>query len=109
MSQRVAKMESVIQQAAAAGLAERLGSDSASVTVTRVDASPDLRHAIIWLGILGSPSQQERVFALADSYRSEVQASVASQLTTKFTPRLVFKLDTGGAYAAEIEQLLKQL
>ncbi len=109
MSQRIAKIESLIQHIAAAALPDLLEADAAAITVTRVDVSPDMRNAIIWLGILGSPHDHERLMKRVEGRKGEIQAVVASRLTTKFVPRLSFRPDTGGAYAAEIDRLLKAL
>jgi ribosome-binding factor A len=109
MSQRIAKIESLIQHIVAVGLTDQLEGDAAAITVTRVDVSPDMRHAIIWLGILGSATEHERLLKRVLGRRPEIQAIVAGRLSTKFVPRLDFKLDTGGAYAAEIDRLLKAL
>lgn len=108
MSQRIAKIESLIQHVAASTLPELLEGDAAAVTVTRVDVSPDMRNASIWLGLLGPESDHERLFKRIQGRRPEMQAIVASRLTTKFVPRLTFKLDTGGAYAATIDRLLRK-
>jgi ribosome-binding factor A len=109
MSQRIAKIESLIQHVVASGLTELLEGDAAAITVTRVDVSPDMRQAIIWLGVLGSEAERDRLLKRAEGRRPELQAVVAGRLSTKFVPRLSLKLDTGGAYAAEIDRLLKSL
>jgi ribosome-binding factor A len=109
MSQRVAKVESVIQQVAAAALVGLLERDAAGVTVTRVDVAPDLRNATVWVGLLGPAAEQERLWARIEGVRGEVQAALGSKFTMKFVPRVHFKRDTGGEYAAEIERLLKGL
>ena len=109
MSQRVAKVESLIQQAVATAVTEFLGPDAARVTVTRVDAAPDLRNATVWLGLLGDESQQDALMATLQRYHGDFQSALAGRMVTKFVPRLHFKRDTGGAYAAEIDRLLKDL
>ena len=109
MSQRVAKVESLIQQVVAAGLNEYLEGDAASVTVTRVDAAPDLRNATIWIGLLGKEVAQERLWRRIENLRGELQRATSSKLTMKYVPHLHLRRDTGGAYAAEIEHLLKNL
>lgn len=109
MAERIPKIESLIQHVVASEISEMLEDDSASVTVTRVDVSPDMRHAIIWLGILGSDSDQERIFKKISYLSSQLQAKVAKKLSTKYVPRLNFKIDTGGAYAADIDKLLRSL
>lgn len=107
MSQRTEKVESLVQQTVAAALPELLGKEAASVTVTGVDVSPDLRAATIWIGVLtGDP---ETVMKAVLAERGELQRLVAERLTTKFIPKLTLKLDTGGKYAEHIETILKQL
>jgi ribosome-binding factor A len=110
MSERVAKVESLVQQVVARGLREELGSDSVRITVTRVDAAPDLRHAIVWLGILGNtPEHAQELFDLALAKIGPIQHLLATTITTKFVPHLTFRLDTGGAYAQEIDRMLKSV
>lgn len=109
VSQRVAKVESLIQQVVATKLIELLERDAAGVTVTRVDAAPDMRNATVWVGLLGDETEQERLWGHVLAERAEVQATLGMQMTTKFVPHLHFKRDTGGEYAAEIERLLKGL
>lgn len=109
MTQRVAKVESLIQQVVATALVQLLDADSAAVTVTRVDAAPDLRSAVVWIGLLGDGARQDALWARIERERHELQEAVAQHMTTKFVPRLTFKRDTGGEYAAEIDRLLKKI
>src|SRR5262245_56461736 len=109
MSQRVAKLESLIRAVVAQRLIELLDSDGAGVTVTRVDAAPDMRNATVWMGLWGDEGEQGRVWGQVNLQRTEVQRALGEHMTTKFVPRLHFKRDSGGEYAAEIDRLLRQL
>jgi ribosome-binding factor A len=109
MSQRVAKVESLIQQVVATKLIELLERDAAAVTVTRVDAAPDMRNATVWIGLLGDEPAQNRAWDHLERERWELQEALGAHMTTKFVPRLHFKRDTGGEYAAEIDRLLRKL
>lgn len=109
MSQRVAKIESVIQQVVAKTLTQFLERDAAKVTVTRVDAAPDLRNATVWIGLLMAGRAQDVLWKRVEATQPGLQIALAHHLETKFVPHLVLKLDTGGAYAAEIDRLLKDL
>ncbi|HSX02811.1 MAG TPA: 30S ribosome-binding factor RbfA [Candidatus Saccharimonadia bacterium] len=109
MSQRVAKVESLIQQVVAVAATELLGPDAARVTVTRVDAAPDLRNATVWFGLLGNDGQQAALLAALQRQHGEFQAALGARMMTKFVPHLHFRHDTGGEYAAEIDRLLKGL
>jgi ribosome-binding factor A len=109
MSQRTEKVQSLVRQRVASALAETLAGDNALVTVTGVDVSPDLRQATVWIGLLGSDQDQDRVWELVESSRAETQAAVAKAMTTKYVPHLEFRRDRGGDYAQHIEGIIKQL
>ncbi|MFI5240478.1 MAG: ribosome-binding factor A [Candidatus Saccharimonadia bacterium] len=110
MSQRIAKVESLVQQVVAKSLIEVLPGESARLTITGVDVSPDIRSATVWVGVLADdePAQQalfDRVVGMA----GVLQQQLARVITTKFVPRLTFRLDTGGRYAEHINRLLGSL
>jgi ribosome-binding factor A len=110
MSQRTKKVASLVQQAVAAELSRV--PEAARLTVTTVDVSPDLRFCTVWIGVLAPPGDSARakkLFEVAVEARAQLQKAVARQLTTKFIPRLTLAHDTGGEYAAEINQLINRL
>jgi ribosome-binding factor A len=107
MNQRVGKVESVIREAVAMELGERLESDRAKVTVTGVDAAPDLRNATVWIGLLGTAAEQDALWKAVEAQRGGMQAALAQRMTTKFVPRLELKRDTGGEYAQRMDELLR--
>jgi ribosome-binding factor A len=107
-SQRVAKVESLVMQVAASHLVQLMKKDAAKVTVTRVDVTPDIRNATVWVGVLGNEEEQKKVWPYVEATRAELQEAVAGSMMTKYVPRLTLKLDTGGEYAAKIDKLLRQ-
>ena len=109
MSQRAAKMESLIQHVVATTLSSLLEKDAAAVTVTRVDAAGDMRNAKVWIGLLGNQTTADRLWLRIQGVQGHLQAALSSQLTTKFVPRLQLQRDTGGEYAAHIDKLIRDL
>jgi ribosome-binding factor A len=109
MSQRSAKMESLIQQSVATALVNLLERDAAGVTVTRVDAPADMRNATVWIGLLGEPAATDKLWLRIEGAQRILQADLSTKLTTKFVPKLHMKRDTGGEYAAKIDKLLRGL
>ncbi|HSH31923.1 MAG TPA: ribosome-binding factor A [Candidatus Saccharimonadales bacterium] len=107
MTQRTAKVESLIRQTVAGQVRELMEVAAAHVTVTAVDAAPDLRNATVWFGI--TAGNEDKVFAELLELRATIQRHLAKVMTTKFVPKLTFQLDSGGAYAQRIEQLMKGL
>lgn len=110
MSLRTRKVERLVMQAAAARLVGLLPKKVApTVTITTVEVSPDLRRATLWIGVLGTAEEAESIVAELEKVKLELQAAVAQSLSTKFVPRLSLRLDQGGAYAQEIEAIIKKL
>ncbi len=68
--------------------------DLASVTITRVHTSKDLREARVYVSILGHEAERSRMLALLMHRRSEIQHRINKDITLKYTPRLTFELDT---------------
>jgi ribosome-binding factor A len=107
MSQRTEKVESLIRQTVATALPEYLVENLARVTLTAVDVSPDLRHAIVWFDVLGE--NKETALDELLSVRGDIQARLAKTIATKFVPKLMFRLDAGGEYAARMERIMNNL
>ena len=110
MSQRIAKVESLVQQVVARSLIEVLPGESARLTITGVDVAPDIRSAIVWVGVLADDeAAQQALFDRVVGLGGVLQQHLAKVITTKFVPRLTFRLDTGGSYAEHINRLLGSL
>lgn len=104
---RVYQVEEVVRRAVAAQIPLELPDLAPNVTVTRMDVSPDLRHATAWIGVVGKIEGDKAIQRLS-GLSGAFQAAIAKALATKFTPRLHFRLDTNAQYAEDIDRLLKQ-
>ena len=76
------------------------------VTVTAVKTSPDLRHARVYVSVLGEPPDRLATLEGLRSAHGFLQAVIASQLTLKRTPALVFEYDETVARAARLTELI---
>ena len=76
------------------------------VTVTAVDTSPDLRHAKVWVSVLGDESQRTLTLDGLASAHGILQRAVATQLRLKNTPQLDFHYDDTAERAQRVERLL---
>lgn len=79
------------------------------VTVTHAEVSPDLRHAKIHVSIMGDETRQQLSLRGLQSAAGFLQSKIASEIDTRYTPRLTFVLDQGIKKSIEIAQLLKQV
>jgi ribosome-binding factor A len=81
--------------------------DSASlITVSEVRASPDLKHARVYVMALGGENMEKILPALNDEAHV-FQKEIARQANLKFTPKVKFVTDDSFANAAHIEDLLR--
>jgi ribosome-binding factor A len=78
------------------------------VTVTAVDTSSDLRHARVFVSVLGDERQREDSLAGLSSSHGYLQSRVASQLRLKHTPTLEFQYDPSVERVMRINELLRE-
>ena len=79
------------------------------VSVTRVDMSPDLRSADVYLSIFGSDdTAQNKTFAAITHAKSRIQSLLASRLQSKFCPVLHFYKDEKFKKTLETMNLIDQ-
>jgi len=76
------------------------------VTVTAVDTSPDLRHARVFVSVLGSEHEREQTLAALRSAHGLLQGVVNAQLRLKRTPALSFEYDPSIERADRITRML---
>ena len=76
------------------------------MTVTGAEVSPDLRHARVYVSVLGSESEKQATFDGLKSVASHLRARVARELQLRVAPEIQFKEDDTIARAARIESLL---
>jgi ribosome-binding factor A len=77
------------------------------VTVTAVETSPDLRHARVYVSVLGNPGERRRTLKALDSAHGFLQRRVAAELRIKNTPQLQFIYDDTAERGMRISELLQ--
>lgn len=77
------------------------------VSVSEVRVSPDLRHATVFIKVLGGGDDQPVVKALATHARY-LRGEVARKLATKYTPDLRFRADESFDAGARIDAILRR-
>ena len=79
------------------------------VTVTGVDVTRDLRHAKIFVSVLGSDTERAATFDGLASVAGHLRSRVGRALRLRLAPEIVFREDQSVAHAARIESLLAGL
>jgi ribosome-binding factor A len=76
------------------------------VTVTGVEASPDLRHAKVFVSVLGTQAERDATMEALDNSRGFLQSRLGASLRMKRTPQLQFFYDETLDNALHISRLL---
>lgn len=103
---RTARVNEVIREVVAETL-ERVSDEDDRldlVTVTAVEADPDLRHARVFYA-----SRQEGVEDALDEQRVRLQSEIGRQVRLKRTPQLSFVADPAVASGQQIERLIRRI
>ena len=78
------------------------------VTVTAVETSPDLRHARVYVSVLGGEDERAATLAGLESAHGVLQQAVADELRMKRTPTLQFFFDESIHRGMRITELLDE-
>ena len=83
---------------------ERIG----FITVTRSEVSADLRHANVYISVLGEDNtKMETMRALKDN-TSFVRKNLGKVMNTKLTPEINFKIEKRIETSVDISELIKE-
>ena len=77
------------------------------ITVTAVETSPDLRHARVFVSVLGDDAQRRRSLDGLRSAHGFLQRRVAAELRIKHTPTLDFLYDDSVDRSLRIQEILE--
>ncbi len=78
------------------------------VTMTSVKTSPDLRHARVYVSVLGDESQRADSLAGLRSAHGALQRRLARDLRLKHTPTLEFVYDDTTDRAMRLTEMLER-
>ena len=79
------------------------------VTVTGVETSPDLRHATVYVSVLGSERIRKATLAGLQSSHGVLQGKVNRELRLKRTPQLAFEYDPTVERGVRLSKLIDEL
>jgi ribosome-binding factor A len=108
-SDRMRRVNEAVREVLSAAITSELKDPRVGfVTVTAVETSPDLRHARVFVSVLGNPGERRRTLKALDSAHGFLQRRVGSELRMKNTPQLEFVYDDTPERGMRISELLDQ-
>jgi ribosome-binding factor A len=107
MADRMRRVNEAVREVVSARIAEGLRDPRIGfVTVTAVETRPDLRHARVFVSVLGSEEERAATLAGLSSAHGVLQQAVADELRMKHTPTLQFVFDESIDRGMRITELL---
>lgn len=79
------------------------------VTVTAVEVTRDLRHATVFVSVMGDDADRAATFEGLRSVALHLRSMLGKSLRLRSAPEIVFREDESVARASRIEQLLAQV
>jgi ribosome-binding factor A len=105
---RSRRVNAIIQEVLAEEIERLTDPRLGFVTVTGVDAAPDMRHATVFVSTVDISRIDDSLKGLAAA-APRLRAALGKEIRTKYTPELEFKADTGVLAGERIEALLRKL
>src|ERR687894_3238477 len=109
MAERMRRVNESVRQVLSEAVGQLKDPRIGFVTVTGVETSPDLRHAQVFVSVLGSESKREKTLAGLEAAHGVLQARIARELRLKRTPQLTFEYDPSVERGVRMSQLIDEL
>ena len=109
MTERMRRVNESLRTVLAEAVGELKDPRIGFVTVTGVETSPDLRHAVVFVSVLGSERKRAKSLAGLEAAHGVLQARLAREVRMKRTPQLTFQYDPSVEQGVRMSKLIDEL
>jgi ribosome-binding factor A len=109
MSDRMRRVNESVRAVLAESIGELKDPRIGFITVTGVETSSDLRHATVFVSVLGSDRKREQSLAGLEAAHGVLQKQLAGELRLKRTPQLTFQYDPSVERGVRMSKLIDEL
>jgi ribosome-binding factor A len=109
MTERMRRVNESVRQVLSEAVGQLKDPRIGFVTVTGVETSPDLRHARVFVSVLGAEGRRAQTLARLQAAHSVLQAQLARELRLKRTPQLAFEYDPSVERGVRMTKLIDEL
>jgi ribosome-binding factor A len=106
VSNRIVRINELVQREISDILRKRHTSESAAITISEVRIAPDLRDGRVFVAILGEPEEVASRFKWLQGRANSIRAELAKRITIKFLPHLTYVLDKSSNRVARLLQAM---
>jgi ribosome-binding factor A len=109
MNARMRRVNKAVREVLSEAMGELKDPRIGFVTVTGVETSPDLRHARVYVSVLGAENAKDESLAGLEAAHGVLQARLGRELRMKRTPQLAFEYDPTVERGVRMTQLIDEL
>lgn len=110
MSQRMDRVDELLRQEIGSIISRDLSDPRLGfATVTDVETSPDLRHARVWVSVIGQPDERKATIAVLGRATAFMRRELGKRLSLKRIPDLHVQLDDSAERGTRVLHLLNEL
>jgi ribosome-binding factor A len=109
VSERMRRVNRAVREVLSETIGELKDPRIGFVTITGVETSRDLRHATVFVSILGTERKRDRTLVGLEAAHGLLQARIARELRMKRTPTLTFEYDPTVERGVRMTQLIDEL
>ena len=110
MSQRTERVDELLRQEIGSIITRDVADPRVGfATITSVETTPDLRHAKVWVSVIGQPIEREATVAALRRAMPFVRHELGSRLRIRRIPDLHVHLDDTAERGTRVLQLLSDL
>jgi len=109
MSNRIIRINELVQRELSAYLRKRYQSEAAAITITSVEIAPDLKTGKVFVSILGPEDAVAGRMAWLRRQARELRREVGRHVVMKWTPLLDYVLDDSAVRATRVMQILYEI
>ena len=109
--QRVDRLNSLLKEVISEVVTKEVRNPKVSplVTVTRVEVSPDLQHAKVYISVIGTEEQKNDTIEALQTAAGFIAIHASKKVVLRYFPALNFKLDTTVDKHLRIDAILNQI
>jgi ribosome-binding factor A len=110
MSQRTERIDELLRQE----MGEIIARDVADprigfTTITDVETTPDLRHAQVWVSVIGQPAEREAAVSALGRAMPYIRRELGSRLRLRRIPEFHVRLDDTAERGTRVLRLIQEL
>jgi len=110
MTQRTDRIDELLQQEIGALLTKEIADPRIGfVTITDVETAPDLRHARVWVSVIGQPGQRDEAIRALQQSMGFVRHELGRRLRLKRIPELHVRFDDSAERGTRVLKLIEEL